>query len=220
MGDETVVLHSGGCTERFVTREEDDELVLDGFGVRWDSPTLLYQFSDGADIYEQVARGTWDDDARAETVSLRAHDWRGPVFGSVRAGTMTIREEDEGLRTIIRLDSRQQVAKDMWASVERGDVWGQSVGYSAGRGYKESREELEDGSVLYTVVRSPRLIEVSMLFNPAYRDTSVEAKQARIRIAMRGGLDAGTDLRKNRGAIERRIRIGRGKLAIAAKGAK
>ena len=194
--EEYDILHSVGVRKEFTARQEGDKLIVEGYAIVWNSPTLLYTIDD-KDIYEQVAPGTWGLAARAETVLLQAHNWQGSVFASAKSGTMKIKSDAVGLRVVAELDARQQVAKDMWASVERGDVWGQSVGFSVGKGFKEKREVMEDGNVLYTITKSPRLFETSLLWNPAYKDTSISARQVLLRTEMRASADDGIETRED-----------------------
>lgn len=199
-------------------REEDDALVLEGYAIKWDSPTLLYNFGD-VDVFEQVARGTWSDEARAKTVFLQGHNWSGTVFASKSGKSLTVEEDDVGLVATARMDPEMNAAQDLYRSVKRGDVGGQSVGFSIGRGFKESREEQDDGSVLYTIMKSPVLYESSAVWNPAYKDTTLGARQVAARMALRGhvGNDSvkrdDADRESARSAIERRVRIGRGRIA-------
>ena len=215
------------------TREKGDRLYVDGYSVLWMDPAKLYELDDRS-VYEQVARGTWQPEAMERTVVLRAHDWKGDVFGSARAGTAEWEEDSTGLVLHVEMDKRQVAAMDMYWQIERGDVPHQSVGFGAGRGFHEEREVRDDGSVLYTITASPELHETSFLWNPAYPNTTAEARQAEVRKRLRAAGDAVADAvdetrdlteavdegnideaaGARRRAIRRRARIGRGRLAL------
>ena len=178
-------LHSVALEQDFETREADGDLVIEGYGLHWESPTYLYRLG-LTKIYEQVAKGAWDDEAIERTVYLQGHQWSGHVFASVPGSTLVVSEDDTGLVVSARLDARQQRARDLWTSVARGDVAGQSVGFSVGVGFKETKEEIEDDKMLYTITKSPRLFEVSAVWNPAYKSSTLGVRQQEKRMALRG----------------------------------
>lgn len=223
---EDAILHTLALDQDFETREQDGDLIVEGYAVKWMTPELLYTVA-GVNVYEQVARGTWNQKARKRTVYLRGHEWSGHVYAARPASTLAVDEDDTGLVTTVRLDPRQTAAQDLWASIDRGDVSGQSVGFSVRGAYKETAEKLENGDRLYTIQKSAVLHEVSAVWNPAYKSTTLGTRQLTLRRDLRSEGAATRidqdqqDVRSpDRTDTTKRARIGRARIALARAGAR
>jgi HK97 family phage prohead protease len=103
-----------------------------------------------------------EDDIRA----LFNHD-PNHVLGRNRAGTLRLREDNRGLAFEIDLPDTQ-TARDLAASIERGDISGNSFGFNT---LEDRWERLETGE-LRTLIRV-RLFDVSPVTYPAYSQTDV-----------------------------------------------
>lgn len=116
---------------------------------------------------ETLARG---DDIRA----LVGHDSK-MVIGRRSAGTLTIAEDDKGLRVEIAVPDTT-AGRDLVVSVKRGDITGQSFGFQTVK--DEWSRQSKDGDIVYRrELVQVDLFEVSAVAWPAYKDTSVEARQ-------------------------------------------
>lgn len=116
---------------------------------------------------ESLARG---DDVRA----LVGHD-STMVIGRRSAKTLAISEDDRGLRVEIAVPDTT-VGRDLVVSVKRGDITGQSFGFSTVK--DEWSRQSKDGDIVYRrELVQVDLFEVSAVAWPAYTDTSVEARQ-------------------------------------------
>ena len=104
-----------------------------------------------------------------------AHHDRATVMASAAKGTMEFADTDEGLDYESELDAERNLyARTLVSQIERGEIEQSSIGFSMGKGYREKKEEREDGTVLYTVERVALLREVSAVPFAAYGDkTSV-----------------------------------------------
>jgi HK97 family phage prohead protease len=105
---------------------------------------------------------------------LQNHD-PNVVLGRTKSGTLALKEDDEGLN--FDCDFPQtQAAKDLHASMQRGDVDQCSFGFVV-RKQQWIEEKLDDGS--YTETREildVDLLDVSVVTYPAYDGTSCEAR--------------------------------------------
>lgn len=116
---------------------------------------------------ESLARG---DDVRA----LVGHD-STMVIGRRSAKTLAISEDDRGLRVEIAVPDTT-VGRDLVVSMKRGDITGQSFGFSTVK--DEWSRQSKDGDIVYRrELVQVDLFEVSAVAWPAYTDTSVEARQ-------------------------------------------
>lgn len=106
------------------------------------------------------------DDVRA----LFNHDPNN-VLGRSTAGTLRLKEDDEGLR--VEIDPPDtQLARDLMVSIDRGDVSQMSFGF-------ETRKDEWDHSDKQNPVRTlvdVKLYDVSPVTFPAYPDTDVAAR--------------------------------------------
>lgn len=92
------------------------------------------------------------------------------VLGRNKAGTLRLREDDQGLRTEIDLPDTQ-VARDLYTSVKRGDVDQMSFGF---RTITDAWRK-EDGITIRELVEA-ELFDVSPVTFPAYPQTDLSAR--------------------------------------------
>lgn len=91
------------------------------------------------------------------------------ILGRTAAGTASLSDSPEGLRFLCRLDPTQQLARDTWAQIKRGDRSQCSFAFSApenGQVWNGNKRTLTDVD----------LIDCSVVCMPAYEATSVEAR--------------------------------------------
>ena len=105
------------------------------------------------------------DDIRA----LWNHD-PSYILGRNKAGTLHLREDDQGLRTEIDLPDTQ-FARDLWQSVKRGDVDQMSFGFRT-----VSDAWRKEGGVVIRELIEADLFDVSPVTYPAYPQTDISAR--------------------------------------------
>lgn len=102
------------------------------------------------------------------------HDSSMPL-GRTRSGTARVAPDTQGLHFEVELPATSY-ARDLWASLERGDVTGASIGFEvAADGDKWSTDEA--GNAVRTITGVRRLWEASIVSIPAYPDTAVATKR-------------------------------------------
>lgn len=150
-------------------KEEDrPEGVISGVAVVFNSPTELYP-----GVFEKIS------DKAVDNALLRGDDVRflfnhnaDFVIARLSAGGLRLWKEADGLHFEAKIDPEIGWQKDLWRQVAAGVINNCSFGF---RIDKESWEELEDGSELYTV-EDVRLYDISLVTFPAYEDTAAEAR--------------------------------------------
>lgn len=100
------------------------------------------------------------------------HDTR-QLLGRTSSGTFRLAEDDTGLAYELDLPDTT-LGRDVRELVERGDLRGVSICFNA---EEESFEELPDGSLRRTIHRAS-LYEVSIVTDPAYRDSTASFRSA------------------------------------------
>ena len=106
------------------------------------------------------------DDVRA----LFNHD-PNLILGRVASGTVTLSDDERGLRYDIDLPDTQ-FGRDLWTLVQRGDVSQSSFAFSVdAEEWRDLREPLA-----LRVVKDVTLFDVSAVTYPAYSETTVAAR--------------------------------------------
>jgi HK97 family phage prohead protease len=109
-----------------------------------------------------------EDDVRA----LVDHD-SAKIIGRLRAGTLTLRQDDDGLFVIIK-PPNTTVGRDITESIGRGDVDSMSFGFRTIGDHWETHDGEE---VRY--LDEVELFEVSPVTYPAYTDTDIAVRSLR-----------------------------------------
>lgn len=151
----------------FTARDAGEDIYLDGYFSVFNSP---YQLWEGCE--EVIAPGAFSDTLGGDVRALTNHDTR-LVLGRTKSGTLTLREDGNGLWGSVKINREDQDAVNLYRRVQRGDVDQCSFGFFI---ESETRDVLEDGTVRYTI-NKVQLLEVSVVTFPAYEETSVSARQ-------------------------------------------
>ncbi len=146
---------------------EGEPRTLAGYAALYNSETRIGSF-----FREVIEPGAFraalarQDDVRA----LFNHD-ANYVLGRTAAGTLRLEEDERGLRYTVTLPDTQ-AGRDLWTSVQRGDVSQSSFAFSVDA--EEWRELKAD--LPLRVVKDVTLFDVSPVTYPAYTETSVSAR--------------------------------------------
>jgi HK97 family phage prohead protease len=168
------------ASQAFEIREDGDGMTFTGYAAMWDSPSQPLPFT------ERIQRGAFKRSlqSRNDIKLLWNHD-TGSILGSTRAGTLTLTEDDRGLRATAKFPNTT-LGRDTAELIRTGNVDSMSFGFSVPEG---GDKWSQDGSERTLV--SVRIHEVSLVAFPAYTSTagtvSVRAYQV---VAERAEVDA------------------------------
>lgn len=168
-------------TTEFEVREEADGMHLTGYAARFNEPSEPLPF------IERIAPGAFKRSLRSRNdIKLLWNHDSSMVLGSTRAGTLTLTEDEYGLRVSAVLPDTQ-AGRDAKVLISRGDVTGFSFGFTVPKG---GDTWSEDGSE--RTLKSVRLMEVSTgVAFPAYPSTNGTAQVRGLdKIAQRAEVDA------------------------------
>lgn len=115
------------------------------------------------------------DRTLAEAIDVRAlvdHD-PAKVIGRVKAGTMTLDRQADGLYVTIAPPATT-VGRDILESVRRGDITGMSIGFRVMPGGDRFEQR---GDQVVRVVTDARIIEASIVTFPAFQATDASVAQ-------------------------------------------
>lgn len=155
--------------QQFRTRDDGDDLIIDGYFAVFDSPYVLW---DGAT--EIVKPGAFAGCLSGDIRALIDHDTR-LVLGRTKAGTLTLREDARGLYGTIKINRDDADAMSLYARVQRGDVDQCSFGFDI---EEETFVDLGGGQCRWEINKVNPLYEVSVVTYPAYEETAVKARHA------------------------------------------
>lgn len=138
-----------------------DQRTLAGYAAVFNSEADI-----GGMFREKIAPGAFAKAVSADVRALFDHD-SAVVLGRTKAGTLRLAEDDHGLAVEIDLPETQ-AARDLQASMQRGDIDGMSFGF------RVTMQEWDDSlPVPLRTIREVELFEVSVVTFPAYADTEV-----------------------------------------------
>jgi HK97 family phage prohead protease len=168
--------------DQFEVREDTNGMHLEGYAALFNSRS-----ENLGGFTETIQPGAFRSSlkARNDIKLLWNHD-TGAVMGSTRAGTLTLTEDERGLRVSATLPNTTH-GRDAAELVRRGDVTGFSFGFSMPtRGGDQWNSEGTE-----RVLKSVRLHEVSLTPFPAYTSTNGTATMRGLdKIANRAQVDA------------------------------
>lgn len=171
-------------TREFTTtlelRAEGDGNTFSGYAALFNSPSEPLPFT------EVIAPGAFKRSLRSrnDVKMLWNHD-SGQVLGSTRAGTLSLVEDERGLKVTANLPDTT-TGRDARELIRRGDVSAMSFGFTVPAG---GDSWSADGST--RTLKSVRLHEVSIVAWPAYAATDgTVAVRALDKVAQRAEVDA------------------------------
>ena len=163
-------------------REEGDSMTLSGYAALFNSRS-----ENLGGFTEQIAPGAFTRSLKSRNdIKLRWNHDTGAGMGSTRAGTLTLSEDERGLRVEANLPNTTH-GRDAKELIKRGDVSGFSFGFTIpGRGGDEWNSEGTERTL-----KSVRLHEVSLVAFPAYPATNGTAQVRGLdKLAKRAEVDA------------------------------
>jgi HK97 family phage prohead protease len=146
----------------FEIREDDTGMYFEGYAAVFDSPSEPLPF------IERIARGAFRNSlkkSRNDIKLLWNHD-TNLVLGSSRAKTLTLIEDERGLKVSAQLPNTT-AGRDAKELLARGDVDSMSFGFSVPSGGDVWNSEGTERTL-----KSVRLHEVSIVAFPAYTATA------------------------------------------------
>ena len=167
-------------TEFEIREDETGGMLFEGYAAVFDSPSEPLPF------IERIAPGAFRGSLRQrnDIKILWNHD-TGSILGSTRAGTLSLTEDDRGLRVSAQLPNTT-LGRDTAELLRRGDVNAMSFGFSVP---KNGDSWNTDGTE--RTLNQVRLHEVSIVAFPAYTATAGTATVRGLdKIAKRAEVDA------------------------------
>lgn len=182
---------------RAIGEEGKQELWVEGYAARFNSPTVLFEF-DGIEYKEQIARDAFTECKMDDVIFNYNHS--GRVMARTRNKTLQLAVDDNGLFIRARLDGTEE-GRSLYNDIQNGYIDRMSFRFQI------AQEAYDYQNHQWTVLRVKRLYDVSAVDIPAYDDTSIEARKADAEaVAREHQHKVETELARRR--LELRLRIG------------
>lgn len=146
---------------------EKQELWVEGYAVRFDSPTVLFEMN-GIEYKEQICRGAFEETKMDDVIFNYNHG--GKVMARTRNKTLQLEVDELGIKIRARLDGTEEGRK-LYEEISGGYIDRMSFRFTI---KEESYDEEEHQ---WNVRKVKRLYDVSAVDIPAYEDTSIEARK-------------------------------------------
>jgi len=143
-------------------RADADGIKVEGYAAVFGQETDI-----GGHFREVIQRGAFKDAiGRDDVVFLINHD--GLPLARTRSGTLTLIEDDHGLKISTTLDPEDPDVKSIAGKMKRGDLDKMSFAF-----YPEIQEWDENGDIPLRTIKQARLSDVSIVTSPAYEGTEI-----------------------------------------------
>lgn len=120
---------------------------------------------------ERIAKGAFAESIKKDVRALWSHD-SGQILGRTSNNTLTLREDDHGLKFELQLPNTQ-IGRDALTSIKRKDVTGMSFGFFT---QEDSWTRGKPGEPHIRTLLKVDLFEVSPVAFPAYPATQVSLR--------------------------------------------
>ncbi len=139
-----------------------DARAIEGYAVVWNSRSLALPLGNGKSFTELVAPGAFTSSLATRSQALLWEHDRSRPLATVRAGTLELAEDGTGLRFKADLPDTND-GRDARTMVEDGILDQLSFGFRVERDTWHGAER---------TIHAAELIEISLVHDPAYPDTS------------------------------------------------
>jgi hypothetical protein len=151
---------------RTLEENEEKELWVEGYAVRFNEPTILWEY-DGKEYKEQVDDRAFDDADMSDVIFNYNHS--GKVMARTRNKTLQLSIDDKGLYIKARVDGTEEGRK-IYEEIKGGYIDRMSYSYTVAEAAYDSENRIR------TVRKIKKLYDVSAVDFPAYDTTSIYAR--------------------------------------------
>lgn len=151
---------------RALTEDENNELWIEGYAVRFNEPTVLWEY-DGKEFKEQVDDRAFEDADMSDVIFNYNHS--GKVMARTRNKTLQLSVDSKGLYMKARVDGTEE-GRRIYEEIKGGYIDRMSYSYTVNESAYDSENRLR------TIRKIKKLYDVSAVDIPAYESTSIFAR--------------------------------------------
>ena len=149
-------------------RADESGLRVEGYAAVFNEETDI-----GGYFRERIEPGAFKDAiGRDDVVFLINHE--GLPLARTRSGTLTLTEDDRGLKIETTLDAEDPDVKSIAGKMKRGDLDKMSFAF-----FPEVQEWDESGDMPLRTIKKASLYDVSIVTTPAYEGTEIALRSMR-----------------------------------------
>ena len=154
-------------------KSEDGRMVVEGYATTFDQPYRLMGDKD-VTINEQVDRHAFDETDMSDVIMQYDHE--GRVFARTGNGTLTLEEDDHGLKITANLGGTE-IGRQLFEEIDGGYTNKMSFGFTV-TGETKTRSKDADGhvTILRTITKIGKLYDVSAVSLPANDATEISSR--------------------------------------------
>lgn len=172
-------------------RADADGIKVEGYAAVFDQEADI-----GGMFFEVIERGAFKDAiGRDDVVFLINHD--GLPLARTRSGTLTLTEDDHGLKISTSLDADDPDVKSIAGKMRRGDLDKMSFAFRP-----DVQEWDDSGDVPKRTIKRASLFDVSIVTTPAYEGTEIALRSLEAAKTKRGEAAQEFRLRMKRKLID------------------
>ncbi|WP_010293542.1 HK97 family phage prohead protease [Clostridium senegalense] len=154
--------------------ENSEQKTIEGYVAKYNAESQILRDWWGDEFVEVIADGAFDNAIRNNTIKALYNHNTDYVLGSTKSQTLRLESDNIGLRFEIDLPNTQ-VGNDLYESVKRGDIDGNSFGFRV-LNDKWSEIEKYGKKIMKRTLLEVELFEISPTPFPAYEDTEVDCR--------------------------------------------
>lgn len=147
--------------------ENPQEMIVEGYAVRFNSPTVLFEF-EGVEYFEEIAADAFADTRMSDVIFNYNHG--GKVLARTRNNTLELLVDEKGLFIRAHLEGTAE-GRALYEEIKGGYIDRMSFKFTI------AEEEYDEISRKWTIKKVKRLYDVSAVDIPAYDDTSISARK-------------------------------------------
>lgn len=149
--------------------DNDEALILRGTPIVFDTPTVIWEASDGTKYYEKVDRHAYDECDFSDFIFNRNHGENdGTVFARSRNGSLAHSITEQGVQVEITLDKTDQRHVWLYNDIKAGRIDRMSHCFSNDFEYTYDTE-----THTRTITKVRKLFDVSAVDFPAYDQATI-----------------------------------------------
>lgn len=146
--------------------EKDGKMILEGYAVVFNSPTVLFKYHD-VEYKEEIDASAFDEADTSDCCLKYNHG--GMLLARTRGGSLELKTDNVGLHFRAELFDTT-VSRDVYSVVKAGGLDKCSFAF------RVKEEKYNEETHTRTILKIEKLFDVAVVDTPAYNDTSVSAR--------------------------------------------
>lgn len=149
--------------------QDDDQLIVEGYAVRFNDPAVLYTDEFGNEYKEVIARGALDGADLSDVPFKYNHSNETMIMARTRNNTLQLTIDEFGL--FIRAElADTSTGRDLYTLIKRGDIDKMSFAFTV------LEDTYDRDNRTRTINKIDKLFDVAAVDFPAYESTSISAR--------------------------------------------